>query len=421
MSKNNLNIEELFQESYKDYRLNPSTNVWNKINKQLQVKEFFRFNLAKVNVYYAIVVLTLFVGAIFYSNNNINKNKAQKISKLENITLTTKKTYKNKLNNNKIKNLIIKENIIISKEQKIEKIKKATPLNKLKSLKALSIIYGDSLKKLELIVHKQPQASFSIASKSGCVPFNLNITNNTKNAFEYTWNFGDGKKYKSKNPSHTYKHPGLYKISLTVKGYGGVSYCIIDSIIVHDNPKAKVFWPYSMPLFINQKIIIPNESQNAVKYEWNFGDNTISNDKLGTHSFNKEGNYLITLKTWNKNNCYDSTIVKKVKVININNQIKFPNAFTPNPNGSSSGHYSNTDYNNDIFHPICNIEVSKYNLKIFNREGILIFESNDINIGWDGYFNNKKLPETVYLYVASGIFENKQKFLKKGNITIINK
>ena len=429
MSKDNLNIEELFQESFKGYKLNPSFSVWNKINKSLQVNQFFKFNFSQVNVYYAVVSVAIFVGVVFYSTNNIAENTAQKISKSDNIVLTTKKVNHKKSNTNKAFNLTIKEdakeNIIKSEnqilEKKTEKISKIAPLNILNSLKALSIIYGDSLKKLDLITYKQPHANFSIVSKFGCVPFNLNLNNCTENAYEYEWNFGDGGKSKSKNPDYTYRYAGVYKISLTVKGFGGTAYSIIDSIQVHDNPTAKVFWPYSMPLFTNQKIIIPNETENAIKYEWSFGDKTISKAKAGIHSYQEAGNYVITLKTWSKNSCYDSTIVSTVKVINANSKIVFPTAFTPSTAGPLSGYYNNNDYHNDIFHPITNTATPKYNLKIFSKAGVLVFETNDINIGWDGYYHNRKLPEGVYPYIASGEFENKQKFLKKGDVTIVNK
>ena len=44
------------------------------------------------------------------------------------------------------------------------------------------------------------------------------------------------------------------------------------------------------------------------------------------------------------------------------------------------------DYSNDVFH--CYGEnLLEYHLEIYNRLGIRSFQSDDINIGWDGYFN----------------------------------
>ncbi|MBN2758614.1 MAG: PKD domain-containing protein, partial [Bacteroidales bacterium] len=320
---------------------------------------------------------------------------------------------------------IKKETLIAEKtelEQKsTKKITEIAPVEVLKSLKALSIIYGDSLKKLNLITFKHPEAKFTINSKSGCAPLNIEINNFSSNAFEYEWNFGDGGKSKLRNPEYTYRYSGSYKISLKATGFGGISYTIIDSITVFDKPKTKIFWPYSSPIYTNQKIIIQNESENVNNFEWSFGDETTSKEKTGIHTYTKEGNYNIVLRAWSSDNCFDSTIIKNVTILNANDQIIFPTAFTPNTDGPSSGNYIVNDYHNDIFHPITNVEIIEYNLKVFSKAGVLVFESNDIKIGWDGYYQNTKLPSGVYLYIASGKFENQQKFLKKGNVTIIDK
>ena len=52
MNKDNLNIEELFQKSFEGYKLNPSLNVWTKINSKLQINKFFKFNSYQINIYY---------------------------------------------------------------------------------------------------------------------------------------------------------------------------------------------------------------------------------------------------------------------------------------------------------------------------------------------------------------------------------
>ena len=57
---------------------------------------------------------------------------------------------------------------------------------------------------------------------------------------------------------------------------------------------------------------------------------------------------------------------------------------------------------------------------IFSKAGIEIFESTDISYGWNGYYQNRLLPEGVYLYIAAGEFEGGQKFHNKGDITILH-
>ena len=48
-----------------------------------------------------------------------------------------------------------------------------------------------------------------------------------------------------------------------------------------------------------------------------------------------------------------------------------------------------------------------------------MFESEDINIGWDGYFNGKRAPEGVYVYRISGSYNNGEEFAQVGSVMII--
>lgn len=72
------------------------------------------------------------------------------------------------------------------------------------------------------------------------------------------------------------------------------------------------------------------------------------------------------------------------------NPIPIPNAFTPNDDGL-----------NDVFKPLF-LTVSDYKMIIFNKYGEKVFESNDINIGWDGVFKGKIIQDT-YVYKISFI------------------
>ena len=37
--------------------------------------------------------------------------------------------------------------------------------------------------------------------------------------------------------------------------------------------------------------------------------------------------------------------------------------------------------------------VTQFNMKIYNRWGELLFESNDRTVGWDGYYNGVLMPQ----------------------------
>jgi len=100
--------------------------------------------------------------------------------------------------------------------------------------------------------------------------------------------------------------------------------------------------------------------------------------------------------------------------------IQFPNAFTPNTNGPTNGYYTPGIPNNDVFHPTYK-GVVEYHLSIFNRRGEQIFESKNINTGWDGYINDRLAAQGVYVWKARGRYTNGQSFTKLGNVILIKK
>jgi hypothetical protein len=51
--------------------------------------------------------------------------------------------------------------------------------------------------------------------------------------------------------------------------------------------------------------------------------------------------------------------------------------------------------------------------------GIQIFESNDINIGWDGYNNGQLCEPGVYIWKVRVKFRNGEPFTKMGDVTLL--
>jgi gliding motility-associated-like protein len=87
--------------------------------------------------------------------------------------------------------------------------------------------------------------------------------------------------------------------------------------------------------------------------------------------------------------------------------VYLPNVFSPNNDGY-----------NDVFY-LRGESISQMDLKIYNRWGELVFESNDLSIGWDGKYKGKEYAEGVYFYVAEVTFANGEVQEKKGSITLI--
>lgn len=86
----------------------------------------------------------------------------------------------------------------------------------------------------------------------------------------------------------------------------------------------------------------------------------------------------------------------------------FPNSFTPNG-----------DFLNETFKPVL-INFEHYEMKIYNRWGELLFETNDLDNSWDGTYKGVACQAGVYFYTCQFIStENNANEYRKGTITLL--
>jgi len=89
--------------------------------------------------------------------------------------------------------------------------------------------------------------------------------------------------------------------------------------------------------------------------------------------------------------------------------IYIPNSFTPNGDGK-----------NDVFTIKTVFEFSEFKLSIFNRWGDMVFESDDINKGWDGTYKGKPVPLGVYVYQLTATIKDTGEQRKiTGRVTVV--
>lgn len=87
--------------------------------------------------------------------------------------------------------------------------------------------------------------------------------------------------------------------------------------------------------------------------------------------------------------------------------IYVPNAFTPNEDGKNERLYVRANNVDEII------------FRIYNRWGELVFETEDLRRGWDGTFNEKLVDPAVYVYYLEATCADGEKYIEKGNITVI--
>lgn len=138
----------------------------------------------------------------------------------------------------------------------------------------------------------------------------------------------------------------------------------------------------------DSEIQFDNNSTGAISYTWFFGDNHTSYQENPAYDFdNQPGTYLVCLVADNGEGCVDTTC-NYVDVTPLFT-IYVPNAFTPN---------SSTDIN-DVFRPVFSGEIPEtYNLQIFNRWGDQIYQTDNIEKGWDGTYKDELVQEGIYVW-----------------------
>ncbi len=85
-----------------------------------------------------------------------------------------------------------------------------------------------------------------------------------------------------------------------------------------------------------------------------------------------------------------------------------PNAFSPNADGK-----------NDVFKLLTTDFASIKYFRIYNRWGQKVFETTNINEGWDGMFNNQLQPLDVFVYYVQLDCPMQNNPIIKGNITLV--
>jgi PKD repeat protein len=436
--KENTNLRELFRRKLENSEVTPSGSVRKELMRKLAVREFLRFNPSVFNIYYAgaIVVTSLAAYLILSSAPQVSQNERDKprmetLKSTDSISITKseKQVFVDKPSVNSAMVKRTSEKRALKKSVSESDIKSID--NKIIDTKAdKALIKPDTLKKKAVFPDKLSEnnnkvslqktiaAAFTASLTSGCSPVKVKFLNRSTSFDSCRWVFGDGGFSNEKNPEWIFDVEGEYKIVLKVFNSNGAQATATSEIIVHPRPVARFEIAPEKPVIPDDVIRFVNYSTDAVRYRWEFGDGNNSNAFEPDHKYRIFSKYNVRLIAWSEFGCTDSMLVNNA-FAGSGCFINFPNAFIPGSDGPSSGYYSTkSDEAARIFHPVTS-GVNEFHLKIFSKQGILIFESNDINIGWDGYLKGQLCEPGVYIWKVRGTFSNGEPFVKMGDITLL--
>ncbi len=191
------------------------------------------------------------------------------------------------------------------------------------------------------------------------------------------------------------------------------------SSVSNTNP---IFELYPTEVINNSQIVVfQNYSLYGASWLWDFGDGYSSAEEAPWHKYQAEGIYDVVLKVVSEEGCKDSSKYKSPVIVDYKEgEIRFPNAFKWNRSGPTGGYWQEFQPDDDIFRPFFT-NVIEYYLQIYNRWGVLIYESYDLYKGWDGYFGEGNLAtQGVYVWKVTGQYADGNYFIMVGDVTFLH-
>lgn len=199
----------------------------------------------------------------------------------------------------------------------------------------------------------------------------------------YSWNTG------SQDATILATQPGTYHVIVRRDG------CVKrDTIKVSFRQLPMVSAGKDTTICKGKSLLLKANIQDASSFQWQDGS------RQNPIRIVESGKYRITAR----NQCGTASSEVNVFMMDCPDDIYLPNAFTPNHDGL-----------NDVFKPKPLPGIAHYSLYIYNRWGSLIFESHDINKGWDG----AGAPAGDYVWVVYLKKYEGKEYHKQGTVTVI--
>ena len=283
-------------------------------------------------------------------------------------------------------------------------------------------------------VYPLPKVLFE-SEDTVCAPSEVIFYNNSVikrgSIREFEWIYGDGKTQTVVGEKRVTSN--LYGVTGTSDTYTATLIATSDEGCVSQNSKEIVtllspeaaFRPQpGVTTIIRPEIYFKNLSnyvaEGSSRYEWNFDDwnirpdGGVSEEENPLYRYTDTGSYEVRLVAANYhavgNNVKECTDTL-IRVIRVKPEIviHIPNAFTPDDKGIEK---------NEYFKPVVD-NVSDYSVKVFNRWGQMMWESDDVEESWDGTSQGVACMPDVYLYVVKATNQDGRQYEFTGTVTLI--
>jgi gliding motility-associated-like protein len=226
----------------------------------------------------------------------------------------------------------------------------------------VDVANGNCIERDSITVTVNPLPVVNLGPDTTLCPGNTITFDATNAGATYAWNNG------AQTASINVDSAGTYSVTVSVNN------CVsTDNVVVG---LAQPIYLGSMISLCGEFEITLDAGNPGATYLWNTGATS------QTIVISEPGQYVVEV---NSNNCIQTDTVDVIGTPG-EGVVYVPNTFTPNGNVT-----------NEKFTAVGD-GITSYHMHIFNRWGELIFETTDMNAGWDGTYHGKLVQQDTYVY-----------------------
>lgn len=177
---------------------------------------------------------------------------------------------------------------------------------------------------------------------------------------------------------------------------------LIDTFEIQEYPRHKAIDQSRYTICKDELLLLASTVKEA---EWLRYKDVIRTN--GSLEYRGKVNDTLLLKS--RLNCWQhDTVIINIKECppNIEDLIFVPNAFTPNHDGK-----------NDVF-KVQGLNITNVKMEVYNRWGEKIFSESNVDVSWDGKYQNLDVPEGIYVVIIDVSYVDN---IGVKNLKIINK
>lgn len=264
-------------------------------------------------------------------------------------------------------------------------------------------------------INPNPIGFVNVINPEECAPGTIDFTVNSDIGVSYIWDYQcDGVAdftSAATTASNTYIDPGVYDICVDVISAAGCTTVVseVGAVEIFSNPIADFTADPLTTTITDPTVSFTDMSTDAFSWYWDFDGDNIYDDSIQNPSYFYDfaGDYDVELVVLNANGCSDTVIVPYTVLPDQN--IYVPNAFSPDGDGLNDFFFVNG----------IGLDVSDFDIYVFNRWGQVIWEGHSPNDQWDGTYLNVDVQTDVYVWKLNTVDVNGNGIVLHGHVTVL--